>query len=214
MLLLTVLMPVYNAEKFLAESINSILSQTYSNFEFVILDDGSTDNSLKIIKAYAKEDKRIKILVNNKNQKTAKSRNILLKKATTEFIAWMDADDISLPYWLQTQMDFLKQNSNIDVVSCHLQFFGDRKSIFKKALLDSQIKSAFLLDCAFGTGGSIIKIFDGKNFFKNYYSFLKFLRCLRVSPLIIPLQKHFNSFRICFYIEFQKMFPSNNIGII
>ena len=72
MLLLTVLMPVYNAEKFLAESINSILSQTYSNFEFVILDDGSTDNSLKIIKAYAKEDKRIKILVNNKNQKDSK----------------------------------------------------------------------------------------------------------------------------------------------
>ena len=61
--LLTVLMPVYNAEKFLAESINSILSQTYSNFEFVILDDGSTDNSLKIIKAYAKEDKRIKVLL-------------------------------------------------------------------------------------------------------------------------------------------------------
>ena len=69
--LLTVLMPVYNAEKFLAESINSILSQTYSNFEFVILDDGSTDNSLKIIKAYAKKDKRIKVLV-KKNQKQAK----------------------------------------------------------------------------------------------------------------------------------------------
>ena len=61
--LLTVLMPVHNAEKFLAESINSILSQTYSNFEFVILDDGSTDNSLKIIEAYAKEDKRIKVMV-------------------------------------------------------------------------------------------------------------------------------------------------------
>ena len=66
--LLTVLMPVYNAEKFLAESINSILSQTYSNFELLILDDASTDNSLKIIKAYAKEDKRIKVLINNKNQ--------------------------------------------------------------------------------------------------------------------------------------------------
>ena len=60
--LLTVLMPVYNAEKFLAESINSILSQTYSDFELLILDDGSTDNSLKIIKVYAKEDKRIKII--------------------------------------------------------------------------------------------------------------------------------------------------------
>ena len=122
--LLTVLMPVYNEEKFLAESINSILSQTYIYFELLILDDGSTDNSLKIIKAYAKEDKRIKILVNNKNQKTAKSRNILLKKATTEFIAWMDADDISSPHWLQNQMDFLKQNPKIDVVSCHWDFFG------------------------------------------------------------------------------------------
>ena len=129
--LLTVLMPVYNAEKFLAESINSILSQTYSNFEFVILDDASTDNSLKIIKAYAKEDKRIKVLINNKNQKTAKSRNILLKKTTTEFIAWMDADDISSPHWLQTQMDFLKQNPKIDVVSCHWDFFGDREFILK-----------------------------------------------------------------------------------
>ena len=156
--LLTVLMPVYNAEEFLAESIGSVLKQTYYNFELLILDDTSTDNSLKIIKDYAKEDKRIKVLVNNENQKTAKSRNILLKKATTEFIAWMDADDISLPHWLQTQMDFLKQNPNIDVVSCHLQFFGGREFIFKRHLLDSQIKSTFLLDCEFGTGGSMIKM--------------------------------------------------------
>ena len=79
--LLTVLMPVYNAEEFLAESIGSVLKQTYYNFELLILDDTSTDNSLKIIKDYAKEDKRIKVLVNNENQKTAKSRNILLKKS-------------------------------------------------------------------------------------------------------------------------------------
>ena len=156
--LLTVLMPVYNAEKFLAESINSILSQTYVDFEMLILDDASTDNSLKIIKAYAKEDKRIKILVNKTNQKQAKCRNRLLKNSKTEFIAWMDADDISLPHLLQTQIDFLKQNPNIDVVSCHMQFFETRKSILKRALLDSQIKSTFLLDCAFGTGGSMIKM--------------------------------------------------------
>ena len=110
--LLTVLMPVYNAEKFLAESIGSILNQTYYNFELLILDDASTDNSLKIIKTYAKEDKRIKILVNKTNQKQAKCRNRLLKNTKTEFIAWMDADDISLPRWLQTQIDFLKQNPN------------------------------------------------------------------------------------------------------
>ena len=147
--LLTVLMPVYNAEKFLKDSIDSILKQTYSDFEMLILDDASTDNSLKIIKAYAKENKRIKILVNKTNQKQAKCRNRLLKNSKTEFIAWMDADDISLPHWLQTQIDFLKQNPKIDVVSCHMQFFETRKSILKRALLDSQIKSNFLLDCAF-----------------------------------------------------------------
>ena len=125
---------------------------------FVILDDGSTDNSLKIIKAYAKEDKRIKILVNKTNQKQAKCRNSLLKNSKTEFIAWMDADDISSPHWLQNQMDFLKQNPKIDVVSCHWDFFGDREFILKRPLLDSQIKSVFLLDCTFGTGGSMIKM--------------------------------------------------------
>ena len=93
--ILTVLMPVYNAEKFLDESIGS--KSTYSDFEFVILDDASTDSSLKIIKNYAKKDKRIKVLDNKKNQKQAKCRNILLKNSKTEFIAWMDADDISLP---------------------------------------------------------------------------------------------------------------------
>ena len=113
--LLTVLMPVYNAEKFLAESIDSILNQTYVDFEMLILDDASTDNSLKIIKAYAKEDKRIKILVNKTNQRQAKCRNSLLKKTKTEFIAWMDADDISSSHWLLTQMDFLKKNPKIDV---------------------------------------------------------------------------------------------------
>ena len=78
--LLTVLMPVYNAEKFLAESIGSILNQTYYNFELLILDDASTDNSLKIIKTYAKEDKRIKILGLIKN--TIKLLSALIKNKT------------------------------------------------------------------------------------------------------------------------------------
>ena len=153
--LLTVLMPVYNAEKFLAESINSILSQTYVDFEMLILDDASTDNSLKIIKAYAKEDKRIKILVNKTNQKQAKCRNRLLKNSKTEFIAWMDADDISLPHLLQTQIDFLKQNSNIDVVSFTCSTFG-RMAIylnlyFQFCSSDIEIKSILYLVIIFRT---------------------------------------------------------------
>ena len=121
--ILTVLMPVYNEEKFLAESIGSILNQTYTDFEMLILDDASTDNSLKIIKAYAKEDKRIKILVNKTNQKQAKCRNRLLQNSKTEFIAWMDADDISLPRWFQ--IDFLKQNQ-----ICYFWYLEYTKNLF------------------------------------------------------------------------------------
>ena len=130
------------------QKLNSILSQTYSEFELLILDDASTDNSLKIIKAYAKEDKRIKVLVNQKNRGEAKCRNILLKNSKTEFIAWMDADDISLPVRLQTQIDFLKKNPTIDIVGAYSSTFGDSERFIRHPLLDIQIKSTFLFNCA------------------------------------------------------------------
>ncbi len=155
---LAVLMPVYNAEKFLDESISSILTQTYRNFEFLILDDASTDNSLEIIKNYAKKDKRISVLTNRKNQGEAKCRNILLKNCKTEFIAWMDADDISLPERLQIQIDFLNQNPNIDIVSAYSSIFGDRKGFIKHNLFDLQIKSDLLFGCAVVSPCSMVKI--------------------------------------------------------
>ena len=175
--LLTVLMPVYNADKFLAESINSILSQTYSDFEMLILDDASTDNSLKIIKAYAQEDKRIKILVNKTNQKQAKCRNRLLKNSKTEFIAWMDADDISLEDRLQTQMDFLKQNPNIDAVGIQYSAFGssgNQPANFTSnfAPSDIEIKTNFIFGYDFLFGGSLMrmkKIKQHNIFFDNNY---------------------------------------------
>ena len=177
--LLTVLMPVYNADKFLAESINSILSQTYSDFEMLILDDASTDNSLKIIKAYAKEDKRIKILVNKNNQKQAKCRNRLLKNSKTEFIAWMDADDISLEDRLQTQINFLKQNSKIDAVGVQYSAFGssgNRPANFTShfSLSDIEIKTNFIFGYDFLFGGSLMrmkKIKQHNIFFNNNYKF-------------------------------------------
>ena len=161
--LLTVLMPVYNAEKFLAESINSILSQTYSDFELLILDDGSTDNSLKIIKVYAKEDKRIKILVNKTNQGEARCRNILLKNSKTKFIAWMDSDDISLEDRLQTQMDFLKQNPKIDAVGVQYSAFGSSGNIPANftshfSLSDLEIKTNFIFGYDFFFPSSLIRI--------------------------------------------------------
>ena len=174
---LTVLMPVYNAEKFLDESINSILSQTYSDFELLILDDASTDSSLKIIKNYAKKDKRIKVLDNQKNQKQAKCRNILLKNSKTKFIAWMDADDISLEDRLQTQMDFLKQNSKIDAVGTQYSAFGSGGNLpanftSRYSLSDIEIKTNFIFGYDFFFPSSLMrmkKIKQHNIFFDNNY---------------------------------------------
>ncbi len=161
--LLSVLMPVYNTEKFLDDSIGSILEQTYTDFEFLILDDGSTDNSLEIIKAYAKKDERIKVLVNKTNQKQAKCRNRLLKNAKTEFIAWMDADDISLENRLQSQMDYLKQNPSIDAVGNQYSAFGaggTQATNFTShySLSDIEIKTNFIFGFDFLFGSSLMRM--------------------------------------------------------
>ena len=143
----------------------------------LILDDASTDNSLKIIKTYAKEDERIKVLVNKTNQKQAKCRNRLLKNSKTEFIAWMDADDISLEDRLQTQMDFLKQNPNIDAVGIQYSAFGSGGNlpadlISRCSLSDIEIKTNFIFGYDFLFGGSLMrmkKIKQHNLFFDNNY---------------------------------------------
>ena len=135
----SVLMPVYNAEKFLDESISSILCQTFANFEFLILDDASNDASLTIIKKYTKQDSRIKVLENKKHQTAPVSRNILLKTAKTDFIAWMDADDISLPHRLQIQYQFLQENPEVDILGSKIKVWHNMP------LSDYQIKSYLFL---------------------------------------------------------------------
>jgi glycosyltransferase involved in cell wall biosynthesis len=103
----SIVMSVYNAERYLREAIDSILTQTFSNFEFIIVNDGSTDNSLQIIESY--KDERI-VLLNQENTGLAKALNKGIDFSKGRFIARMDADDISLPTRLQKQYDFLKRN--------------------------------------------------------------------------------------------------------
>lgn len=100
--LITVLMPVYNAEKYLMSAINSILRQTYQNFEFLIINDGSTDRSEEIIKSY--HDERIRYIKNEKNLKLIATLNKGVELAKGEYIARMDADDIALPCMLWNAM--------------------------------------------------------------------------------------------------------------
>ncbi len=102
----SVIMGVYNAEQFLHKAITSILEQTYTDFEFLIMNDGSTDNTEKILQKFKKDDRRISIL-SQPNQGLAKSLNILIKEASGRYIARMDADDISPPDRLELQVEYL-----------------------------------------------------------------------------------------------------------
>lgn len=113
---ISVLMPVYNWELFLRESIESVLAQTFQDFEFIILDDASNDTSRAIIWEYQKKDPRIKILCNNKNLWISKSRNILLDNAKGKYIAILDHDDIALEHRLQVQFDYLETHRDIFLI--------------------------------------------------------------------------------------------------
>ncbi len=111
--LITVYMPVFNAANFLDQSISSILSQTFSNFEFIIVDDASTDNSWRIIKSYAKKDQRIVAIKNKINLGVSLTSNIAISQARGKFLARMDADDISFNDRLEKQLNFLQQNNSL-----------------------------------------------------------------------------------------------------
>lgn len=112
--LVSVIMGVYNSQGTLSEAVMSILNQTYSNFEFLICDDGSTDDSLKLLGNFS--DKRIKILRNEVNRGLAFSLNKCLVASSGAYVARMDADDVAFPDRLETQLSFLEKNKNIDVV--------------------------------------------------------------------------------------------------
>jgi len=109
---ISVIMPVYNGARYVAQAIDSILAQSFGNFEFHIVDDGSTDRSLKILRAYEKRDNRIKI-ISRPNTGIVGALNDALAAAQGEFIARMDADDIAMPQRFQTQLDYLRAHPDI-----------------------------------------------------------------------------------------------------
>lgn len=114
--LISVIMPVYNVEKYVSEAICSILNQTYINFEFIIVDDYSTDNTFKVCEQFAQKDSRIKLFKNKENLRIEKTLNFALSKVTGKYVVRMDGDDISEPDRFEVMKNFLENNS--DVVLC------------------------------------------------------------------------------------------------
>lgn len=116
--LVTVITPLYNAQEYIAQTIESVISQTYQNWEMIIVDDCSTDSSRDVVSRYVSKDERIKLIQSESNfGGPARPRNIALKNSKGDFVAFLDADDIWLPQKLEKQINFLKQNNNVDI--CH-----------------------------------------------------------------------------------------------
>ena len=130
--LVSVILPVYNAQKYLAEAIESILSQTLKDFELILINDASTDNTLTIINSFKKKDKRIRVIHNKKNLLMAQSLNLGIKKAKADLIARMDQDDISLPERLEIQYKFLKSHPDIAIVGNDIFIIDEKGNIIGK----------------------------------------------------------------------------------
>ncbi|WP_373032039.1 glycosyltransferase family 2 protein [Sulfurovum sp.] len=120
--MISVVMPVYNGEKHLNEAIESILNQTYTDFEFIIINDGSTDKTEDIILSY--KDPRILYSKNEINLQIVKTLNKALDMASGKYIARMDADDISLPRRFEKQVDFMEANRHISVCGSFIKTIG------------------------------------------------------------------------------------------
>lgn len=142
--LISIIIPVYNVESYLERCINSILNQTYKEFEAIFINDGSTDNSLSILKKYQEKDKRI-IIIDKANTGTGDTRNTGLDRAKGEFISFLDSDDWYDKEYLEELYKNLKENDS-DIAMCNLKVVYDNKEknhntnvySFKKINLDRE----------------------------------------------------------------------------
>lgn len=128
----SVIMPVYNAELYLSRALESILSQTLTDIEIIVIDDGSTDSSPDIIHRYLKTDSRIVYYKNKRNLQIAASLNKGLKLAKSEFVARMDADDVSHPKRLERQYRLLSRRKNVAIVGTDILIQNEKGEVISK----------------------------------------------------------------------------------
>lgn len=150
--LVSVVIPCYNAEKYIEESVYSIINQTYNNLEIICVDDCSTDNTLKILKQLALKDRRVIVLQNPENLKISKTLNRGIEYSTGEYIARMDADDIALPVRIEKQIEFLEANPEVGLCGtcCEkIDATGKHVGYMRYPLKHEELKSALLFTSVF-----------------------------------------------------------------
>ncbi len=156
----SVIMPVYNGDKFLEETVQSILSQTYSNFEFIIVDDCSTDNSYKILEKLAQLDNRIRLLKTESNYGNPGGTGAFAIRHVAEdskYILPMDQDDLAAKKRLELSVDFMENHPDVDICGGWQKLFGAKSRVSKNVASDSEIKARLLTGCPFSHSTTIFR---------------------------------------------------------
>ncbi len=202
---ITVLMSVYNGEKYLREATDSILNQTFRDFEFIIINDGSTDDTSEILENY--DDPRIIVINNRKNIGLTKSLNKGLRMAKGEYIARQDADDISFPQRLEKEVNFLEKHKRVGLIGSSFQLISENgKSLTTHKVLttNEEIKKGLREGNRFGHGSVMFRreCLDKVGFYReefrsaqDYDLWLRISEKYNVANISEPLYKWRASFK-------------------
>ena len=184
--LVSVVMPVYNAERFLRQAIDSVLNQTYQNIELIAVDDCSKDNSLQILTEYQKNDSRVCVIKQERNLGVAHARNRGIQLAKGEFIALLDSDDV----WEETKIDrqvSLLKKENADIAYCSLDFIDENGIQIKRPFVVSSKTDykRMLVKCEFTCSTIMTKaeLLKAHLFRSDYYheDFLLWMELMKLS---------------------------------
>ena len=207
----SVIMNCLNGEKFLKEAINSVIYQTYDNWELIFLDNCSTDNSINIAKSY--KNRNIKIYSTNKYLICGEARNFAITKSTGEYIAFLDSDDIWYKDKLEKQINYIEKNK-IKILYCNAYIKKDNLRITSKKKLPEGVISKNLLHKNPITFSSVI--IDSKIFFSKNFRFQKY-EIIEDFDLFFRLSKNFKFYALqeplVIYREHQNMIPKKKFEL-
>jgi teichuronic acid biosynthesis glycosyltransferase TuaG len=198
--LVSIIMPVFNSAKYIQESINSIISQTYSNWELLIVDDLSTDDSWRIISEFKNVDLRIKIFRNPINLGSGYSRNFAIEKACGSYIAFLDSDDIWLSNKLTTQISFMEEN-RVHFSFTSFGFIDDKSLPIRNVQHPNRVPLTYAKLLRNTDIGCLTAVYNceilGKHFMslhrrkQDYALWLSILKCgVLAYPILVELAKY------------------------
>jgi len=204
---ISVVLPVFNGQSFLREAIDSILEQSFQEFEFIIINDGSTDNTINIIKSY--NDNRIHLVENKQNLGITKCLNIGIKLARGEYIARMDADEISISSRFEKQIAFLEKNKEIGICGTLTKTIGKTvESTWQYPIDHERIKVSLLFHCCLVHASVMIRniilknynLFYSENYpcaedYELWVRLSKITRIANIDEVLIRNRIHNNSIR-------------------